>query len=62
MPTNSLVKRFNDIRKLKETVKLGDLLNLAHFYGVSVEAMLRRLEDLRLLQTGFTDKLRSSNF
>ncbi len=62
MPTNGLVKRFNDIRKLKETVKLGDLLNLAHFYGVSVEAMLRRLEDLRLLQTGFAEKLRSSNF
>ncbi len=62
MPTNSVVKRFNDIRKMKESVKLGDLLILAHYYGVSVEAMLLRLEDLRLLPTGFAEKLKASGF
>ena len=62
MPTNGLMRRFNDIRKTKESVKLGDLLTLAHFYGVSMEAMLFRLENLRLLQTGFAERLRGSNF
>jgi len=62
MPTNGLTRRFNDIRKTKESVKLGDLLTLAHFYGVSMEAMLLRLENLRLLQTGFAERLRGSNF
>ncbi len=62
MPTNGVVKRFNDIRKMKESVKLGDLLILAHYYGVSVEAMLLRLEDLRLLPTGFAEKLKASGF
>lgn len=62
MPTNGVVKRFNDIRKMKESVKLGDLLILAHYYGVSVEAILLRLEDLRLLPTGFAEKLKASGF
>ncbi len=62
MPTNGVVKRFNDIRKTKESVKLGDLLILAHYYGVSMEAMLLRLEDLRLLPTGFAEKVRASGF
>jgi Zn-dependent peptidase ImmA (M78 family)/DNA-binding XRE family transcriptional regulator len=62
MPTSGVMKRFNDMRKMKESVKLGDLLILAHYYGVSVEAMLLRLEDLHVLPAGFAQKLRKSDF
>lgn len=35
---------------------------LAHYYGVSVEALTRHLEDLKLLPTGIWDTLRDSGF
>jgi Zn-dependent peptidase ImmA (M78 family) len=35
---------------------------LAFHYGVSVEAMTRRLEDMRLLPTGIWSKLQESGF
>ncbi len=62
MPTNGVTRRFNDIRRTKEKVKIADLCNLAYYYGVSVEAMTRRLEDLKLLPTGLWDKIRASGF
>ena len=62
MPTSGLKRRFNDIRRTKDRVTAGDLCILAHYYGVSVEAMTRRLEDLKLLPIGIWDKLKEGGF
>lgn len=62
MPTSGVTRRFNDIRRMKGKVTPGDLCILAHYYGVSVEAMTRRLEDLRLLPTGLWDELKRGGF
>ncbi len=57
MPTSGITRRVNEIRKSKEAVTLADICTLAHFYGVSVEAMTYRLEDLRLLPSGTWERL-----
>lgn len=62
MPTNGVTRRFNDIRRTKDKFTPGDLCMLAHYYGVSVEAITRRLEDLKLLPTGLWDNLRKGGF
>ena len=62
MPTNGVTRRFNDIRRTKESLTVGDLCVLAHYFGVSVEAMTRRLEDLKLLPTGLWDQIRVGGF
>lgn len=62
MPTSGVTRRFNDIRRMKGKVTPGDLCILAHYYGVSAEAMTRRLEDLKLLSTGLWDELKRGGF
>jgi len=62
MPRNGITRRFNDIRRTKDKITPGDLCILAHYYGVSVEALTRRLEDLSLLPTGIWDKLKAGGF
>ena len=39
-----------------------DLVDLAHYYGVSVEALSYRLEDLRLIGTGIVENVRDRGF
>ena len=55
-PSGSSTLRYGSI------LSYGDLCILAHYYGVSVEAMTRRLEDLKLLPTGIWDKLKEGGF
>jgi len=62
MPTSGLTMRFNDIRKTKEKIVVADLCTLAHYYGVSVEALTLRLEDLKLIPTGVWDRLQEGGF
>lgn len=62
MPSNGLTRRFTDIRRAKEKITPADLCTIAHYYGVSVAALTRRLEDLRLLPTGIWDKIKESGF
>ncbi len=62
MPTSGVTRRFNALRRTKENVTVGDLCVLAHYYGVSVEAMVRRLEELKLLPTGLWNRIRESGF
>ena len=57
MPTNSLTRRFNDIKSRNEKFSTADLCILAHYFGVSLEAISRRLEQMRLFPTGTWDKL-----
>jgi Zn-dependent peptidase ImmA (M78 family)/DNA-binding XRE family transcriptional regulator len=62
MPTSSLSRRFNDIRRAKSKVTPADLCIMAHYYGVSFEALMSRLEGMRLIATGTLDKLRDGGF
>jgi Zn-dependent peptidase ImmA (M78 family) len=62
MPTIGLTRRFNDIRSARSKVTPADLCTLAHYYGVSVEAMTRRLEELKLLPAGTWTRLSEGGF
>lgn len=62
LPTSSLTRRFNDIRRAKSKVTPADLSILAHYFGVSFEALILRLEGMKLLPTGTLDKLRAGGF
>ena len=62
MPTNGITRRFNDIRRVNKVITPADLCTLAYYYGVSVEAMTRRLEDLKLLSAGLWEKLQARGF
>lgn len=63
MPTNGLLRRFNEIRRKNENrFTPANLCTLAHYYGVSVEALSRRLEDMGLLPTGTWEDLRERGF
>ena len=62
MPSDGLTRRFTDIRQAKEKITAADLCTLAHYYGVSVAAITRRLEDLRLLPSGLWNRIKESGF
>lgn len=62
MPAEGLKRRYYDHYLAKGQVTPADLCILAHYYGVSVEALARRLEDLRLLPSGTWERLRASEF
>ena len=63
MPTVSLRRRFESIRRAKERpITPADVLSLAHHYGVSVQAMMLRLEELRLINPGSWDRLSDLGF
>lgn len=58
MPTSSLVRRFNDLCRTHGKFTPTNLFALAHYYGVSVEALVYRLEEMKLLPSGTWDRLR----
>jgi Zn-dependent peptidase ImmA (M78 family)/DNA-binding XRE family transcriptional regulator len=63
MPASGLRRRFLELeRERSKGFTRGDLCRLAHFYAVSVEAMTRRLEELRLVPTGTWERLRQERF
>lgn len=63
MPSAGLRRRFNEIyRESNGNVNTADICRLAHFYFTSVEAMMLRLEELRLLPAGTWDRLRDLGF
>jgi Zn-dependent peptidase ImmA (M78 family)/DNA-binding XRE family transcriptional regulator len=57
-----LTRRFTELKQSKERVTVADLCSLAHYYHVSVEALIRRLEELRLISMGTLDGLREEQF
>jgi len=61
MPVNSLLRRFADHRGRGKFTP-ADLCTLAHYYGVSVQAMALWLEELELLPSGTWEILRSRGF
>lgn len=56
MPTAGLTRRFSEIQR-KSKVTPASLCTLANYYGVSVEALTRRLETMRLLHSGTWEKI-----
>jgi len=63
MPRSGLSRRFHELKRSKDNkVTPATLVQLAHAYGVSVQALTLRLEDLRLVQPGTWDKLRDHEF
>ncbi|CAN1210433.1 HTH cro/C1-type domain-containing protein [Tumidithrix helvetica PCC 7403] len=58
MPTSSLLKQFNDMHRSHGKFTPTNLFTLAHYYGVSVQALIYRLEDMKLLPVGTWDRLR----
>lgn len=58
MPTSGLLKRFNDTYRAHGKFTPTNLFTLAHYYGVSVEALVYRLEKMELLPSGTWDRLR----
>ena len=62
MPSTGVVRRFKDIRNLKKQFTPYDLVDMAHYFGVSVDALSYRLEDLRLIGTGALEDLKDKGF
>ena len=62
MPTSALTQRFNAMYQEKGRVTPADLVKLAHYYGVSLQAMIYRLEDMRLIPSGIWDRLKERGF
>lgn len=63
MPSAGLRRRYLELeRERPRGITHGDLCRLAHFYSVSLEAMTRRLEELRLIPAGTWDRLRQERF
>lgn len=59
MPTHGVIRNYNAIKASQTKFTLGNLLRLAHYYGVSFEAMTVRLEDLKLLPLGSLSAMQS---
>lgn len=63
MPSSGLTRRFNDIvRSSPEGPTPADLVQLSDIYQVSVQAMILRLEGLRLIPSGTWDELEAAGF
>lgn len=58
MPSSGLLKRFNDICRSNGKFTPTHLFTLAHYYGVSVEALDQRLTEMKLLPSGTWERLR----
>ena len=63
MPAVGLRRRFNELSRAADgKVTVADICRIAHYYLVSVEAMMLRLEELRLLPGGTWERLRERGF
>jgi len=63
IPASGLRRRYLELaRERPRGMTYGDLCRLAHFYHVSVEAMTRRLEEVRLIPLGTWDRMRQERF
>ncbi|HET6381966.1 MAG TPA: XRE family transcriptional regulator [Armatimonadota bacterium] len=62
MPRVELRRRFHDLKKAGASVTIGDLLTLADSYSVSLQAMLLRLEELKLIPAGTWESLEGRRF
>lgn len=61
MPVLGLRRRFYDLARSTDRVTPAGLITLADYYGVSFEALLLRLEELRLIPVGTWLRLRDGS-
>ena len=62
LPTYGVTQRFNAMHRANGRITPADLVQLAHYYGASFQALVLRLENMRLLPSGIWDKLNSRGF
>ena len=63
MPSSGLQRRFQDVRRARrDGATPADLLHLADLYHVSLEALVRRLENLNLVKRHTWDRLVNQGF
>ena len=63
MPSTGLNRRFSELHRQRHgQVTLADVCTLATLYGVSVQALVRRFEDLRRVPIGLWDRLVAEGF
>jgi Zn-dependent peptidase ImmA (M78 family)/DNA-binding XRE family transcriptional regulator len=62
LPSAGITRKFTDIRKAKGKVTPYDLVEMAHYFGVSFEALCYRLEELRLIPSGMLEHLKGEGF
>ena len=54
-PARSVMQKFSDVTAGTDTLTRKHIIVLAHYFGVSREAMVRRLEELRVAKSGTWD-------
>jgi Zn-dependent peptidase ImmA (M78 family)/DNA-binding XRE family transcriptional regulator len=59
MPTSSLMRQVRDVGGKPSA---ADLCTWAHYFGVSVQALTLRLEEMKVLPVGMWDKLKDAGF
>lgn len=63
MPRSGLSRRFHELKRTSsDRMTPSTLVQLAHTYGVSLQALSGRLEDLSLIPAGTWERLRTRNF
>jgi Zn-dependent peptidase ImmA (M78 family) len=63
MPRSGVNRRLSEVEmSRKDRITIGDLVTLADYFGVSVQAMCLRLESLKRIQTGSWDRLKAGEF
>ena len=63
MPAAGLRRRFHEIFRASEgKLTVAEVCRVAHYYFVSVQAMMLRMEELRLLPGGAWERLRDRGF
>lgn len=60
MPGDGVQRRFHDTYRQKGDVNVGDVLRIADYYGVSLMAMVLRLESLGLIKKGSWDAIKQT--
>lgn len=60
MPGEGVQRRFHDTYQQKGDVSVGDVLRIADYYGVSLMAMVLRLESLGLIRRNSWDTIKAS--
>lgn len=62
MPASGIFRRFASVQSSKGRVTPYDVVEMAHYFGVSFQALLYRLEGLKLIPSGMHDYLRAQGF
>ncbi len=58
MPTSGLTRNYHKLLQSKSKPTIGDLCVLANYYGVSLSALVRRLENLGVAPNGTWERMR----